>query len=129
MKSSYKPTVVWVMFMLGITTLLTPFIGFLLACLWRRSTDDPYDFVEYDTQIVAFWRAGMLWLCAFVFMGVGLYLDLQSSSAMIPESGMPMMVSIGVLIGVVTQIWFTVRAIWGLISSGLRPTLPSNAAL
>ena len=123
-----KPTLVWALYTAGIAAILTPFIAVGLAYLWRGKADADSR-AQYDTQIKVFWRCGLGWLAAFVIMAVSLTVDLQyDANGVATEAGIPLMFSVGILVGIAAQIWFTIRSLWGLIKSFSAPAAPMATA-
>jgi len=103
---------VWAMFGAGIITLLSPFAGIVCAYLWRGEAD------QFNQQVRAFWRAGIGWALAFCLMGLALYFDIQEERATgVSNDEKPLLFSLGVLVALLTQAWFTLRAIWGMLST------------
>lgn len=125
MSSNPKPMIVWSLYAAGVAAVLTPFIGVVLAYVWRRETTAPAT-REHDRQVRLFWRAGLGWAVAFAFMGLALFLDIRGG---VPAGAdKPMLFSLGLLAGVLTQIWFTIMSVWHLfrtLRSGPSPLSPA----
>lgn len=117
-----KPTLVWALYLAGIAAVLTPFIAVGLAYAWRRKADAQAR-AQYDTQIRVFWRCGAIWLGALVLMVLGFVTDTQPVG-----SGTPLLFNLGLLVGIVAQLWFTARSLVGLIKCFITPATPMAAA-
>ncbi|WP_299685652.1 hypothetical protein [uncultured Tateyamaria sp.] len=123
-----KPTLIWALYLAGIAAVLTPFIAIVFAYMWKGTAGADAR-AEYETQIRVFWRCGMGWLAAFVLMAVSLTIELQYDAAGVAtESGIPTFFAIGLLVAIATQLWFTVRALVGLIKCFMKPSAPMATA-
>ena len=100
------PTVVYVLYLLGLFNGLTVLIGLLIAYA-NRDRSTPLAESHYVFQIRTFWMAIGLWVIAFVLLFWGIPL----SFILI---GVPLLILSG-LIFAVTHIWFGLRCIMGLV--------------
>ncbi|MEL7261603.1 MAG: hypothetical protein AAGK69_09505 [Pseudomonadota bacterium] len=115
-----KPALIWALFFGGIIIVFTPFIGIVFAYMWKGKADAATR-AAFEKQIKVFWRCAQAWLVAVVLMGTALVMDDTPVG-----SGIPLMFSIGVLVGVVGQFWFYGRSAFGLAKS-LRGGQPKMA--
>ncbi len=116
-----KPSLVWALYIAGFLIFFTPFIGIVFAYMWKGKADAAAR-AEHELQIKVFWRCANIWLAAFVLMVGAFALDTTPVG-----SGVPMLFSIGFLVGIVGQIWFYGRSAYGLAMS-LRNGQPKMAA-
>lgn len=124
MSSATKPTLVWALYASSLAAGLTSFVGVALAYLWRSS--DPEFKAVYEKQIRRFWMAALGWLLGILVIVATAVTDMTPAG-----SGMPMMGYVGVLIIVLTQLWFGISALISMIAilwSGNTPAAPRAVA-
>ncbi|TNF22818.1 MAG: hypothetical protein EP318_02600 [Rhodobacteraceae bacterium] len=98
-----KPAFTGALCAAGTVTVVSIFLGVLLAYAWRRK--DPANQRHYSRQIRYFWRLTAAWGVGFALLVLAIYLK---SIAAGPETGHVMVIfGIGLLIAGLGQIWFT----------------------
>ena len=117
-----KPTLVWALYVASIVAIITPFIAIIFAYIWRGKAD-AYARAIYDTQIRVFWRCGLMWLIAIVIMAIGVTTDTSPVG-----SGISALFTVGLLVAMAAQLWFTVRSIIGLVKCLMTPSAPMATA-
>ena len=122
MSSKTKPTLVWALYASSLAAGLTSFPGVALAYVWRKS--DPEFKAVYDKQISRFWMAGLGWL-----LGIAVILATVITDTTPAGSGIPVMGYVGVLIIVVTQLWFGIAALISMFGTLLSPDGGSKASI
>lgn len=112
MPSNAKHLFVWALYTAGIATLLTPFLGVALAYGWRRGAAAP-ERQAHDRQIRLFWLAGRAWALAFALIAGALYIDIRGGAPVGADK--PTLFYLGLLVGVLAQLWFTLVSLWHLM--------------
>lgn len=125
MPSNTKHVIVWALYTAGIATLLTPFLGMALAWGWRRRAD-PAERDAHDRQIRLFRHAGLAWALAFALIAGALYLDISGGARVGADK--PTLFYVGLLVGVLAQIWFTLVSLWQLFRTLFGRCAPMQAA-
>ncbi|WP_152610721.1 hypothetical protein [Ruegeria sp. ANG-R] len=115
MSDKTKPTIVWALYTASLVAILTTFIAIVLAYVWRRN--DPSYKAVYDKQIRKFWTAGVGWALGLSVFAFAAFTDTSPAG-----SGVPLLGNVGLLIIVITQLWF---ALSSLISMFFIPS-PSD---
>ena len=115
-----KPNLVWALFLGGFLNFFTPFLVVVFAYMWKGKAD-PDARAEHELQIKVFWRCAKIWGAALLLMIGAFALDFQPVG-----SGVPMLFSIGILVGLCGQMWFYGRSAFGLAKS-LRNGQPKVA--
>jgi uncharacterized membrane protein len=100
------PTVVYVLYLLGLLNGLTVLIGLIVAYTCRDRAG-PITESHYIFQIRTFWMAIAWWIVAFVLLFWGIPLSFV-------VIGIPLVVLGGMIIAL-THIWFAVRSVLGWI--------------
>ncbi|WP_121634516.1 hypothetical protein [Tropicibacter alexandrii] len=124
MSPKSKPTLVWALYASSLAAGLTSFVGVALAYLWRSG--DPEFKAVYDKQIRRFWMAGLGWILGILVIVATVATDTTPAG-----SGMPGMGYVGVLIIVLTQLWFGISALVSIVAtlwSGNTPAAPRSVA-
>ncbi|WP_415922128.1 hypothetical protein [Tateyamaria sp. SN6-1] len=116
-----KPTLVWSLYTAGFLVFFTPFVGVIFAYMWKAKAD-AHARAEFEKQIKVFWRCATIWGAALILMVGAFAMDTTPVG-----SGVPMLFSIGVLVGLIGQMWFYGRSAYGLAMS-LRNGQPKMAA-
>lgn len=111
--------VVWLLYIVGISALLTPFIGIFMAYYGRKHTDDAHDFTQYQKQIRYFWNSAKGWAIGTVILAIGIVMDTASGFS---GDEPPTLFYVGILVMLLTSVVFTLASLWGLIRSFSRKT-------
>lgn len=109
------PTVVYVLYLLGLFNGLTVLIGLVIAYA-NRDSASPRAESHYQFQIRSVWIAVCLWFIGFMMLGVGIPL-------IIIVIGIPIVMAAGLLIAG-THIWFALRCVMGLIQLSRHEPYP-----
>lgn len=120
-----KVITVWVAYAIGILVTGTPFVGVILAYIFRRSTDHPGFAGHSAAQIRSFWWAFLGWMIAFAMIAAGFVLGLSVDDA----TGEAWFIGIlfaglGLIVGIIVQIAFTIYAIIGIVRASKRKNWP-----
>ncbi|MGP6087173.1 hypothetical protein [Antarctobacter jejuensis] len=116
MRPNTKQSIVWGLYVLGIPTLITPFVGAGLAHHWRKEAD-ARDRMQHDWQLRLFWDTAMAWGVCFVLSGIALFLHVRSGAPV--SVGSPTLFTMGMMVAVLAQICFTLVSLWHLVEGVL----------
>ncbi len=103
MSNKTRPLIVWALFTASLVAIFTSFIAIILAYVWRKS--DPGYKVVYDKKFRRFWTAGLGWALGLSLFSITAFTDTRPAG-----SSVPLLNNIGLVVIVVTQLWFALSA-------------------
>ena len=109
MSTKTKPTIIWALYTASLVAIMTTFIAIIMAYVWRRY--DPCYKVVYDKQMRRFWTASLGWALGLLLFVVAAFTDTRPVG-----SGIPLLGNIGLLIIIVTQLWFALSSLISMFS-------------
>lgn len=130
MDAQAKVIIVWVAYALGIVVMGTPFAAIIMA-YFCRNTNEHHGLAGHNAaQIRSFWWGFLGWMIALAIMlaglAIGLTLEDGMGNGVIPGV---LLMAIGLLIGVIVQITFTVYAVIGIVRASGRQNWPGAATM
>lgn len=116
--SAQMPVVIYVLYLVGFFTVITPVVGLILAYVSKSRPTSWLD-SHYDNAIHVFWKGLLYMVLSIVIACLSIPLFIQEN-----VFGGVILIVIGVIASFAQMIWFIVRCIKGMIGVSNRQPYP-----
>lgn len=106
---------IWVLYAMGIATLLTPFVGMAMVRTWQHGERAPLWKAHFKAQSMSFVLTGLVWALAICMFFAGAYTDMSAGrAATASPSDQSILFAVGLIMALTAQVIFTIYSVFGL---------------